>query len=434
LATYSDTARQRRDEYTNIYEETSEPQWNGAVLAFDDIAVTCDEYGMKTLEGGLSLRTDYTIPGMPGISILRELVNIDPEKYASQVGIASESYVVVSSSDWLLWNEELFDFELVDFDDSSWRKASRSNFPDTVRVGIPQVDDWGDDWGEDGDDWGEEETESAEESFEFTQDDTLAPDTTINDTIEIAEADTVTEEVGVVIDVDFGILDSLDANPIWYTSLLPDEMVMPEYPDTVNIDTLSLFDTLVMDTAGLSEMSLEELEEAGFSGDVIEEPVVPEVIENVIQDTTDISEVVELEFAEDSLTVDTTVVEVEGGLADLGTPEEIEAVLEAQRQAFRDSTITEAIAAEQFRVQQSYERVSYERDSLSMEYEQADSLWRVWVLPDSSGQRNYWFRYYFDVDETPSRAYVWLDGGDEFNLYLNGESIDVGDLNPSLDD
>lgn len=50
----------------------------------------------------------------------------------------------------------------------------------------------------------------------------------------------------------------------------------------------------------------------------------------------------------------------------------------------------------------------------------ADSLYKVWMLPDSVGTRRYWFRKGFEVDQAPSAGRMWVNADDDFNLFLNG--------------
>jgi len=145
---YSRKAREKSEEYAREYEENGyywddeieeevERYWyNDAAASFEDIAITCTDYGVGLLEEGLNLRDRYELPGMAGINILRKLVKLQPDVYASKVGIEPQYFTITSSTDWLIWPEYETDFETADFDDSNWEHARVSSFPAGTDFGV----------------------------------------------------------------------------------------------------------------------------------------------------------------------------------------------------------------------------------------------------------------------------------------------------------
>ncbi len=145
---YSINASEKNQEYALVYkengffwdeeiEEEVEAYWyNDAASSFEDISITCTDYGIGLLEEGLRLRDEYNLTGLAGINILRKLVELQPDAYASRVGIEPQRFTITSSSEWLIWPDYKPDFELADFDDSDWESARISLFPGGSVFGI----------------------------------------------------------------------------------------------------------------------------------------------------------------------------------------------------------------------------------------------------------------------------------------------------------
>ncbi len=133
---YSSEATENKALYASKYEETGELQYDDAQVAFEDIATNFRDYSVILLEEGLTLRQTYHLSGMAGIELTTKLVSMNPEKYGSQAGLASEKFAVRSSTDWLVWPEAVDGFQNEDFDDSRWREAKSGSYPADVTMGI----------------------------------------------------------------------------------------------------------------------------------------------------------------------------------------------------------------------------------------------------------------------------------------------------------
>lgn len=445
---YRDEGALLREEYTVKFDEEGEFHFDDAASAFEELELISVDYGLALLEEGLAIRDRHNVPGEAGIFILKELVSIDPEKYAERVGLSAESHVEYTNEQWKIYWEGEFDFELSEFDDSEWIAVSPSEFPDTVRVGIPEPEPED----EFGDDEFAEDDEFADEEDLFEESDTLAAEATLGDTILTdIEGETGSGEIemeqGVVIDVDFGILDSLmmesrmngDLEPdqkmtaIWHTRLRADQIELPEYPDTVNIDAASL--SIFVDEDLINSMSLDELIEAGYSPD----DYTPDMSDGAEEDAIrpeDLSGLLDDVLGEDTTGVDGEKVVEEMEVAEemlLGTPEEVEAQLEAKRQAAREEIETAALDEAWAKLKEEAYAAIAERDSLLVIQAEQDAQWSLWNEPDENGVRTYWFRSSFDSADPPANAFVWLDGGEEYELYVNGNAIDAGDVNPDAE-
>ncbi len=64
---------------------------------------------------------------------------------------------------------------------------------------------------------------------------------------------------------------------------------------------------------------------------------------------------------------------------------------------------------------------------------EADSLWRIWMNPDSNGVKTYWFRKSFTIYQPPSGGKFWLTADDNFSLYLNGAFVGEDSKDDNLD-
>lgn len=52
-----------------------------------------------------------------------------------------------------------------------------------------------------------------------------------------------------------------------------------------------------------------------------------------------------------------------------------------------------------------------------------DSLWAAWMAVDSTGTREYCFRYSFYIESKPASGHIYLTADDDFNLFINGYYI-----------
>ncbi len=132
---YTETARIRNELAVAKYEETDEIQWDDAAVAYEDIAFNFADYGVTLLEEGFRIKQQYGIPGLAGINILRELVRIKPDEYASVVGIEPQRFTLISSLEWKVWPRCEPGFEDVDFDDSMWETVTSTDFPPGIDHG-----------------------------------------------------------------------------------------------------------------------------------------------------------------------------------------------------------------------------------------------------------------------------------------------------------
>ncbi|NQT35063.1 tetratricopeptide repeat protein [bacterium] len=131
----------KQDEYARTYEENPtwfdrefEEEidaywWDDAIIAYEEIEHSYEDYGIGILERGLDIKEKFNLIGLTGIAILRKLVELRPDEYAAKVGIEPQYFVIVSSPEWLIWPIEEDFFTDVDFDDSSWEHAHPSAFP-----------------------------------------------------------------------------------------------------------------------------------------------------------------------------------------------------------------------------------------------------------------------------------------------------------------
>ena len=222
FAGYSDSSLHKKEVYIEYYDEN--PMWYDAEFdeeipadwwlraseAYGDIAIECEDYGIGLLAEGLRIRDEYTLSGLAGIDILRKLVELKPDEYASRVGIQPQHFSLTSSTEWLIWPVYETGFEQALFDDSGWEKVHVSFFPEGI---------------------------------------------------------------------DFGILDSLRATPIWYTMMAPP--VPPEwqgYPDEVLGREGELIEfTVIGDAPERGAVALEEWDEEEWEEEEeLEEEVIPE--------------------------------------------------------------------------------------------------------------------------------------------------------------
>ncbi len=457
---YQIDAKQSKIDYTAKFDEEGEFQFDDAAAAFEEFELTCADYGLVFLEEGLVLKDDYNISGEGGISILQELVSIDPEKYAARVGLNTQNHVEFTSTDWKVYWEGEFGYETVAYEDSLWIEASISKFPDTVRVGIPIP----------------EETEEAledefdtEEAFEddfAEEDDTLLVTEDILETDELSVMDGEQELGGIVIDVDIlGVLidslkmyggDSLeipdDLTAIWHDRKPALELkaqmdsLTKAFPDTVNIDPESL--TILVDQDYFNGLTLDELIDAGYSPEDFTpdmdlapktsptDAITPDDLSGILNDVlgdldSNLSDSLSLAGTEiDSLAIP----DIEPVHAPVfATQEEVEAALDAQREAVRDSIENAAIDLAWVNLRQRANEAISERDSILTSFAEQDSIWKLWNEPNEEGERTYWFRYSFDSYGEAPKALVWLDGGDDYTLHVNGELIDPTDINPDVE-
>ncbi len=129
-------ANRLRAKYLEISEQTGEVQYEEAYISFEDMAANLTDYDVALLEEAYDKRRDYDIPGFAGLQILRILVEKEPDRFVSELNIATDKFVELSSTDWLVWHCEEAGFESIDFDDREWRFASRTGFPPGTNLGI----------------------------------------------------------------------------------------------------------------------------------------------------------------------------------------------------------------------------------------------------------------------------------------------------------
>ncbi|MFC2150297.1 tetratricopeptide repeat protein [Calditrichota bacterium] len=120
----------------DLEEEVDAYWWLDAARAFEDVAATFHDYAIVLLEDALAVRDEYSLPGLAGISILRKLVELRPEEYASKVGIEPKVYSLTSDSEWKIWPLWETDFEKLEYDDSEWQAVSVAGFPGGYDFGI----------------------------------------------------------------------------------------------------------------------------------------------------------------------------------------------------------------------------------------------------------------------------------------------------------
>ena len=123
--------------YDEYYEEDIERYWyNDAASAYDEIALTFNDYSVGLLEEGLRITDKYSLSCLAGISIKLKLVELKPDVYVERVGIEPQNFTLVSSTDWLIWPEYMTGFEQIDFDDSDWEHPHVAYLPGGSNLGI----------------------------------------------------------------------------------------------------------------------------------------------------------------------------------------------------------------------------------------------------------------------------------------------------------
>jgi len=317
LAGYADQSTIFQNEYTAKYDETDELQYDDAAIAFEDLAAFVTDYDQALLEEGLRLRQSFSVPTMSGIELVKVLINLRPDQYASQFTIEAEKTTVISSSDWKIWPQYEGGFESADF-------------------------------------------------FDFDWDYVMFPDNSYN--------------------VDLGMLDILNARPVWYN------MDKPTKPgaDMNEIGEGTALDSLAFD-----------FEEGVDEGDTVTTEIAKE--DSLITDPEDGGEVDEPSLG------DEVVVEEPSDTTGGSPGEEADQLLEM-------------ISGE---IENQY--LADENTELEAAFAIEDSIYQFWMGVDSDGIRQYWMRSTFDIDSEPSAGTVWLTADDDYSLFLNGVYIAADD-------
>lgn len=376
----SKDADDRRLKVANLFKETGQVQYNDATFGYADISAFGNEYKIAILEIGLNLRKKYNIPGMAGITILRNLVDLNPEKYASLVGITTQSFSVVTTTDWKIWYQEETDFFNPGFDDSQWSSAKQSNYPKTAPVkalGMGGFDE---------------------------------PDSTTS------------AESTPMVPVNISYFDSLFAVPIWYN--VPPAgapVVLPELPDTNAVDESAIRARIVAENPPTVPVtpSVEETP-VGEPEAPVTEPVVPETEEaNIDQDSTvtvaEVSDSTTAEPVPETVAVDTA--------SDTATADSSLPVEEAVATVNIDSLVAVEVAKERAKLVQRYNQVVAERERLASQTAGSDEEYQTWMAPDPFGERPFWFRYQFDIQDRPSAGKLKITADDNYKVWINGEYI-----------
>ncbi len=132
-------AKRKQEEYANKYNETNEIHWDDATVAFEDVNANLNVYNVQILENLFLLRQDYAISGDAGIEVVGRLITLDPDKYASKLGITTQRSGVVTNSQWRVWPILVDGYQDTNFNDDEWAMATISQFPTSVSTTLDSL-------------------------------------------------------------------------------------------------------------------------------------------------------------------------------------------------------------------------------------------------------------------------------------------------------
>lgn len=256
--------------------------------------------------------------------------------------------------------------------------------------------------------------------------------------------------------VSLGVLDSLNAHPIWYymdePTPLPvkssdlsigdsDSLVFEDTEEVSELDSLSSdfadegfdSDSLEIDIASeitdTDSLETDEFDES-VASDLIDGEVGPDslIVEDAVADSAEgIVEIDSLEIAEtesDSMLTGSTDIELTTDEPTFGTELVGEESIDDSDGSLGlvNDPLLEMISGE---IENQISEEEYAE--LEREFAIEDSIYQYWVGVDSTGVRSYWMRSSFEIESSPTAGSVWLTADDNYSLFINGVYIAADD-------
>jgi len=366
FTTRSADAAEKTKAYGAKYDETSKLQWDDGRVAFEDIGTNFRDYSLALLDKSLEVRKKYALSGLAGIEIVEKLVNINPERYGAEAGLSSQSYTVVSNTDWNVWPVAVEGFQNPEFDDFDWKHATLGGFPAGTKLGT---------------------------------------------------------------------LDSLGAQPIWFNMDKPTPTMgmLPGYGSATQMALLNVFRQLDPDSVTSADTTGSD---SGWVEEVFESPAETPAIAPA--ETSPADPVMEAKPTEEQPVPDLeapSVPDVQPQVQESAPPPE-DSHPPVEQPAPGDQAppvVTPESAPE---TPEATVAPIITPSSAPVISPEADSIYRAWTAPDSTGLRRYWFRRTFTADAKPSAGHIWITCDDDFSLFINGTFVvedghkDVDWMNP----